>query len=428
MQLRKFLIVFAAVGISTIIVTTAHAGSYVDSAHGDTTNGVARSDLIAPGVDYVKGNCAHCHEQHASVDGAEPNPAGGAEEYLLFDVDNDGQATNFCFGCHTNVGGYQAPSVLNRSYSYRAGGWVADPLNNIKSAFAQSSAHDLVDIVAFADAQSWKYTLKSNACAVCHDPHVVKGDPLGDTNSGKSGARTGVITRVNTSPPNPWGDGLQADLVTIEADKMAGNYLAPNCVSAGSEPECNGTSDGSNLPDYVTFCTDCHDNTTTTFGSKTLTPIDWSSGGSGEIHGQVNPLNTSMLSPYTSGATSYVLSCLDCHEPHGSANLSLIRGAVNGVPITPAITSGVQYDLVCRQCHDPRVSGTTDWDDEHHAGTDPAYAQGSPGSCNSPVGCHIQANAPVTAIDCSNCHYHGAYANDGTVLQTTLGPIDRKTF
>ena len=54
---------------------TALAGPYAQSAHGDAVVGVRRavSGLSSPGP-YVTGNCAHCHEQHASIGGSEPQP------------------------------------------------------------------------------------------------------------------------------------------------------------------------------------------------------------------------------------------------------------------------------------------------------------------------------------------------------------------
>jgi hypothetical protein len=414
-----FLICLLSSAASTayFFATTSQALAYVnDSAHGSTTYGVARPDLVTAG--FVKANCAHCHEQHALV----PD----AKEYLLFDDSNTDQGTNFCFNCHTAVGSYQ--TVLNRSYSYRAGGWNGGPID-VQAAFGQASSHNLADIVDFAaaPAQGWKYKAvsqgdpaDSNACAVCHDPHLVQGDPANNPASGKiNGSRGVAITKINSSP---------VALLAGTMDGYApGLYLAPDCVvkgANGSEPECNGTSDGTNLPDYVTFCTDCHDNSTTTFGSQTLTPINWAA--TNEIHGQGNAVNTAMLPgnvPYTSGGTTYVLSCLDCHEPHGSANLSLIRWEVNGVSWSPTtIAAGNQMGLLCQQCHDPSGAGA-DWEATHHdAGSDPAYNRSNP--CTD---CHIQADGSDT-IDCTDCHYHGAYANYGTVPETTQGPLGRKTF
>lgn len=44
------------------------AGPYLDSTHGDTTNGVDRSSMTG----YATGNCGHCHEQHAPESAGEP--------------------------------------------------------------------------------------------------------------------------------------------------------------------------------------------------------------------------------------------------------------------------------------------------------------------------------------------------------------------
>lgn len=49
---------------------TASSGPYLDSAHANTSYGVNRSGLSSFG--YSIGNCAHCHEQHASIGGSEP--------------------------------------------------------------------------------------------------------------------------------------------------------------------------------------------------------------------------------------------------------------------------------------------------------------------------------------------------------------------
>ncbi|HDL98909.1 MAG TPA: hypothetical protein ENH16_04925, partial [Desulfobacteraceae bacterium] len=55
------------------------AGPYLNSVHGNNTIGVNRSTMAAAG--YARGNCAHCHEQHASVNGS--TPAGGPYPFTL---------------------------------------------------------------------------------------------------------------------------------------------------------------------------------------------------------------------------------------------------------------------------------------------------------------------------------------------------------
>ena len=64
------------------------AQTYANSSHGDPTDGVNRNSMTG----YATGNCAHCHEQHASVGGDEPAPntpsttAEGPGIYLGFDI------------------------------------------------------------------------------------------------------------------------------------------------------------------------------------------------------------------------------------------------------------------------------------------------------------------------------------------------------
>lgn len=434
MLLRILSLIFFTVGVSVFGTTDSQAGPYLDSAHGSNVYGVARTALLT--ANFAKGNCAHCHEQHASINSSEPAPADGiAKAYMVFDGDNNGQTTNFCFSCHVGTGGYQdGGPVLNRSYSYRAGGWSGSPISDVKTSFdpGQASSHNLLDVVTFAadPTPNWKYTANSNACVVCHDPHVVKGDPANDTISGKGTlpARPGVITEVNSSPPNLWGDVATESMFNYASPNP---YLAPNCFAGASEPVCgDATNDGSDLPDYVTFCSKCHYATVsglpvTSTGLGVLRDIDWTNGGSGAIHGKVAAVSSSMLAPYASGATAYVLSCLDCHEPHGSANIYLLRGEVNGAATT-TIASGLNFGLICGKCHNPFEGGGINWDNVHHAGADAAYAQGVLGTCNA---CHPDANG-TQPIDCSTCHYHGAITGAGTPLvpQTTIGPLNRKIF
>jgi predicted CXXCH cytochrome family protein len=426
-QFRGLLLViwllWSAAATVCFSATDVWAGDYLNSAHGNTTYGV---DSVAAG--FARGNCAHCHEQHA-------DPVTGAKEYLLFDYSNSSQAVNFCFDCHTSAGSYQ--TVANRSYSFRAGGWNLSPVTDVKFAFGQNSSHNLADIVSFVagNPPSWannKYTANSNACAVCHDPHLVKGDPPNSSGTAKSGSgspRPGVITEVDSVsvPVNLWGD-----VVGETMSSYPGNYVDPYRVGkasyepAGSLVQVNGAD----LPDYVRFCSKCHDNNNfagTGVNSTFLgvvTNIDWPNG---DKHGQVAAdVEIQMLvnpgqSPYNSGppGAGYVLSCLDCHEPHGSASQFLLRGEVNGVA-TGVITGGA-FGPFCAQCHNPQPGASiNDWEDVHHSGVDAPYTPTSP--CTS---CHVIG---TNRIDCSTCHFHGAVTGSGGVLETTIAPLGRKTF
>lgn len=438
MRLPRFLIVLLLTGIAGPFLADGYAANeYINSAHGNATYGVARPALLnatTPG--FAVGNCAHCHEQHASVDGSEPAPALGVKGFMLFEGDNSGQSTNFCFNCHLGVGGYQDPApVKNRSYSYRAGNYMASGIADIKTAFGLASSHDLADIVTFVTGNppNWKYTANSNACAVCHDPHIVKGDPENLPNQGKSGGtRPGVITEVNSTsiPINLWGDSAAEKMNNYTA-----SYTAPNCVTAGSEPDCDVVSNGSNLPNYVEFCSKCHfasglnlnKPVYSTAQGGNMRDINWTTN----VHGLAAAVtDIQVLPPYNpgSGSLGYVLSCLDCHEPHGSLNQSLLRYEING-SVTGVVAAGA-FDQVCARCHNPNTGAApNNWDDEHHLTTDAPYARGTDPNCGTVLGCHSGPGPSVNRIVCSECHYHGAVTNGpfltwaGNIPVPTLAPF-----
>mgnify|MGYP005636853101 CR=1 FL=1 len=115
-----------------IFLTTnpLYAGTYLDSAHGNNSYGVSRTSTSG----YTKGNCGHCHEMHASIDGSEPAPIGSApSKWCVFAINFDTSQTanpysqddNFCFYCHTNTGSLQVSGITNNNYSATFGGATA---------------------------------------------------------------------------------------------------------------------------------------------------------------------------------------------------------------------------------------------------------------------------------------------------------------
>ncbi|MDY6968080.1 MAG: hypothetical protein SVR08_05430, partial [Spirochaetota bacterium] len=113
---------FAVLGVSCFVIGACllYAGPYSDSAHGNSSYGVDRSSLVS--FNYSKGNCSHCHEQHASIGGSEPEPVSGyASGKLLFSSVYDSQSSGFCFGCH-QTNSIQSGMPAQYCYSYKWGG------------------------------------------------------------------------------------------------------------------------------------------------------------------------------------------------------------------------------------------------------------------------------------------------------------------
>jgi hypothetical protein len=411
--------------------SVAQAGSYSLSAHGDNSVGVERSALSALG--YVTGNCAHCHEQHASIGGDEPDPTGGPDNYLLFNTNYTAQDTAFCFDCHQDGWGSYQDSTSRRtnySYSYWFGNSGITCPDSILEAFSfinesgspvsncgsnYGSSHKLTDILNFITGQ-WGYTNDSNPCCGCHNPHAAKVPPSTTT------ASSPISLPSAHANKNTWG--IYSDTMSDYITTHGGTYQPPNKVGGGTE------LDATKLPDYITFCQDCH-STLTGYG-LTHSPIDWSSGG--DKHGQKSADGSIDIdSPYSS-TLGKVLSCLDCHEPHGAPNVTLIREEVNGAVLTGTISTLTPVDCtavysagnkylgyLCNRCHKDdadAISGTANnWCYVHHQSSDAFYTGGMCGSCHQSVsgGGGGTCNRSVSAIDCNCCHYHGStYSTWGT--------------
>ena len=350
------------------------AQPYTTSAHGSSAFGVKRS--AAELADYSQGNCAHCHEQHTSIKGVEPAPVDAAfspptNPYALFaPTDPTSQTVNVCFDCHVDPGGQQSGGgIPNYNYGTNFGGGpivatsVFNAFQNVPNA---GSSHSLNQISTFIQAQ-WPATFKaeSNPCGSCHNPHYAKKN----NNTGVAyDATQAAITRPSDHN-NLWGDDA---IERMNISVGANTYRAPFFVGANpaNDPtlhEPDGMSrliaspevQGATTPDFNTFCLDCHVNIVGAY-----TAIDWSF--TGNQHGGRNDGASGFgtrIAPYTidgtSGtlvneATNFVLSCLDCHEPHGiqeANNAYLLRTTVNG---TSGITfsSNTAWYNFCAACHD----------------------------------------------------------------------------
>lgn len=393
---------------------TSAATPYTDSAHGNTSYGVDRSGT------GTGGDCTHCHDL----------PAGSTNDLLLFaPMNQTSQTNNFCFQCHKDTGDspVQIGMPQQRSYSYRAGGWTPDPLDDVKEAFSSTSSHNLGNILTFITGK-WGHTASSNPCDACHNPHAAQRDPHTEGNRGWP------VTLPSKHGSSVAGEQLWGDDAGEKMSDYTAFYQAPyrfEGVGNGYEPDGSAiTTNGSNLACYATFCQDCHTSTMSDYG-LTHTGIDWTTTGGesgGDKHG-MNPATGNvhyLNAPYAGAwtASGLVLSCTDCHEPHGAPNEMLIRGEVNGGQVTIGTIGTDDVDLkeLCLRCHQ------NNWSIHHQSGN-PDAPYNDAGACND---CHASGwNTGPTSI-CSNCHFHGGddswLLTAPTITNGNIHYTGRRTF
>lgn len=419
-MLRRAILAMVCVGLWA--ADSALGGTYLNSAHGNTTYGVNRTSTSALG--YVTGNCAHCHEQHGTISGSEPAPVGGApSSSALFYDNNASQADNLCLQCHVDIESVQINTPVNRSFSFRAGGWTLDTVNDVKESFAFSSpgtSHNLNDIKNFI-AGRWGYSTNPAPCAACHNPHATQGDPANAGNSVKSaGTRGYPASRPSQCSSDStawgvWGDTASEKMSNYDADYQA-PYRYNSVVLFEPLGDATKITSAQSTVDYVSLCTDCHNATNTIYSTtlgRNLLTINWTSA----MHGKAaanSDAAPDVTPPYTdANLGTYALNCTDCHEPHGSSNRYLIRKEVNGqVPVTvstltsttpgPDGTCNKDWVYLCGKCH-TKLGGS----DGH---VHPFYIPPDTSGCS--VGaCHSGA---CIYTPCGTCHMHGQRTVFGT--------------
>jgi hypothetical protein len=418
----------------------ANSGPYLNSAHGNTAYGVDRTSLSLPtAFGYSKGNCAHCHEQHANIGGSEPKPEDSVSEYLLF-IDNFNsnkrdrvpsyvQDDDVCFSCHIGTDTFQTPAFSNYSYSYTFGGCPASdcPTANIMDSFNSLSYHNLYDVWSFITGQySTNFPAASNPCSGCHNVHIAQ------KSCGKPSVFFDTAKAAISKPGdhgNLWGDSSGEKMSDYTAGYQAPYYFGSSEGAEKYEPYGSSASEPSKLPDYVAFCTACH-NANNTINSRVLKrslhTINWGN----EMHGghaaeYCSMDGTSLLAmPYLKGSCGqYVLACTDCHEPHGSPNNFLVRKWVNngivnvtnnGAGYGPSL-DGTSYDLIrknkewvwlCGKCHTGLIAG--DGLAPHHDNAIKNKLCPPPADlCVACTFCHGSDTSGLIYNACSDCHFHG---------------------
>ena len=276
---------------------------------------------------------------------------GSDNEKILSSEAGVGDIDEFCFNCHTEGG------VMNPALS---GGDLSD---DIEQAFGLSVKHDL----------GTSFTIAGNTyelqCTTCHNPHVATG-PYWESDQGMSSVTRPDLTTDPSINPRAMGTLLWG----AAAGEKMNDY-----VGTGKYQTPGGSThifDGSQLPDYVTFCLDCHSNDIGSIKGKNWDAdphgkkragysglgIDYSTawgpyqcpngynicGRAAGWGDEVDPALETYAWPVTPKGAGYVgfvrgaysaaernaglnftLCCTDCHEAHGSDKYSLMRKSLN---------------------------------------------------------------------------------------------------
>jgi hypothetical protein len=402
LRLGVFLLVVLAVrpGWAGTYATSAHAGS------GTPDNGLSRIATTA----YATGSCAHCHEQHASIDGSEPNPTGGPDPYLGMELEQ-----NLCQACHT------------------ASGSVSDSIptpNNIKTDITKTYSHagTLSDSLHRANENFDNFTASAHVeCTDCHNPHVArKGNhTAGNRYQTASGNLIANSTVTGASPlegvsgatqgyggaSTSWSTPSQASYTLQTATK---EYEI--CYKCHSGANANLTSwDNAEVAVF------------TESAAWTDTGLEFNPNNASYhpiVQASPHPLNSAQLANgWAPGDTMY---CSDCHAgdstaagPHGSASKWMLVGTYKNWPFTLAtdngISSGGTYASIngvgtsttfCHNCH-PTVSTNDTHAENSHWGS-------LKGRCTN---CHIRVPHGGKADRLTNANFSGTmpsrYTPDG---------------
>lgn len=452
----------ACTAMTFALCSTAIAGSYTDSAHGLAATGVKRQ-FLSP---YAQGNCAHCHEQHSSIDNNEPNPFSGfPSRSALFsdtfnqnaDYTNYQQTDEFCFYCHADNSMQEGAGIEMNNYDYSRsiGGYPDGPIN-ILATFNQAngfsgSNHNLRGIQNYAARKYDWFGDNSDPCSACHNPHRAQRNKFNLDNPNLSSIS------LPSEHEDLWGDGDaygNGEQMNDYANDNASNYRSPRHWDGGYEPAASTDSLGNLIPDYNSFCLECHGDSNYPVTSDyrgNIKTIDWqgSPGNtltSSDKHGSNNDTIEVDTRPPYRGVDDLVLSCCDCHDPHGSPNSVLIRRSINGEAVIDD-----QWGHQCRQCHmdDQQMHleysnfGGPDkpntWKGVHHGhanSVDNPYQTWQANAINGCATCHVVIGNQKQQIRCQDCHGHGSFVSGTTSINASNGKtipppwdgIDRRTF
>ena len=360
------------------VASPALAGLYADSSHGDTTDGVDRSTIATGYSAYATGNCAHCHEQHASLDGSEPNPSGSVSAYLGFELEQD-----LCLSCHDG-----SPAATDIATQFGTGKVKHPRLTT-----------DGVHRANESTSSDFTGTNRHAECTDCHNPHVAN-EIVAPGYDATSAAKGPMIGATGVTPNNGVAGIVSSYTFTTVTDTFEQYKVCFKCHSSwtsASRTTANEFNTNNDSYHYVE-------------GDKTYTRKIASTATFNDTYVGI------MMTRY-SGASDAVLRtakmlCSDCHGPgsagaepegvHGSDYAKILK-VPNGSPYTTwnansqiPNTNTSSSNVWCFNCHPSSFEGSG-FDGNEADGTDNGIAREL----------HIEKHDGERCQDCHEANPHG---------------------
>lgn len=410
------------------------ANTYTNSAHGDSTNGVAGRT-----TGFETGNCAHCHDQHASRLATFHTPFSALRSMTTASTEED-----LCLDCH-DAGGPAADNidtVIGKTYNHPVANydWKHTISDTVEKALHTASGNT-----------SYQGSNRHIECSDCHNPHAI--------------ADTDTKHSLNTN-------------LTASSDQLQGVWgVEPTTDVKWAVPTNYSTVDPATKEYQI--CFKCHsyyafqdaDGTTALTGPSSATLTDQAkefSKGNLSVHpvrvglssqtGSYAPKSltaSQMNASWNSSVGTQTMYCSDCHGtentgsaqgPHGSTNIYMLKGeggasnnyafwptdAANGAGSYFTLkrlidnTNSSQSKILCKKCHPLYPGGT--YKDNQSGGTynylhDKHYGKGFNGTYGGFSGSGV--------IPCVACHtpvIHGSqrsrligYITDPAPYTITIG-------
>lgn len=387
--------VVACLATSFLVVITFHdnaSGAYLSSSHGNSTNGVNRSSM--PG--FATGNCAHCHEQHASVGGGEPAPdlgtAAGPGIYLGFDVEQD-----LCYRCHGNGGeGTDTAFNIQTEFNKTNPHGVAGATNYMTVYNGDRHRANENTVAAFSDGSGALPADNRHAeCMDCHNPHEATAINNADPLVGPTVGATGI------DPSNSAAGLIPTSYTFVTITSADHEYKI--CFKCHSD--WAGTGTGTNQAEEFN---PANEGKHCVEADKTCTPGIYTTA-------TFNATYVGVMMPRYNGATNAtlrgaILRCSDCHGPNNA-----------GAAATP---EGPHGSTIAHILKVPSGSGFTTWNATVNYANDAAtiwcfncHSSNFSGTgLSNPANLHIDKHDTSPCQDCHTAVPHGA-TEDGTANQ-----------